>query len=69
MGNIFDTSSVELTIRKSDHLGHLTDLANSGCFQNLPQGAVLGQYKIWLDRVFNVNADPKHSSVSVLQKI
>ena len=45
MGNIFDTSSVELTIGHCDQLEHLVDLANSEGFQYLPRNAVLNQYK------------------------
>jgi hypothetical protein len=57
MGKIFDTStsSVELTFRKSNQLGHLVDLADSEGFQNLPQNAALDQYKTWLDCVSSVN--------------
>jgi len=43
MGNMFDTSSVELTIGKLDQLGQLVDLANSEGFQNFPRSAVLDQ--------------------------
>ena len=69
MRNIFDTNLVDLIFRTPDQLGNLVDLANSEGFQNLPQSAVLDQYKTWLDHGFRINTDPKHSSPSVLQKL